>query len=137
MVLVDTSIWIELLNGHMGQDLHPDDLLRFAVCPPVLQEVLQGLRDTATSDRFRDRFLALPSLGEPVTRDLILAAADLFRVGRQKGYTIRSSLDYLIAAIAIAHRVPIWHNDRYFATIARFTGLRVFEPGGRAQAGSA
>ena len=44
MILVDTSIWIELLAGR--QQLEPDDLLRLVTCPPVLQEVRQGLRRT-------------------------------------------------------------------------------------------
>jgi predicted nucleic acid-binding protein len=36
---------------------------------------------------------------------------------------IRSSADCLIAAIAIANGIPVWHRDRDFATIARFTLL--------------
>jgi predicted nucleic acid-binding protein len=43
--------------------------------------------------------------------------------GRIKGYTIRSSLHCLIAAIAIEWQTPVWHKDRDFDTIARFTLL--------------
>jgi predicted nucleic acid-binding protein len=37
--------------------------------------------------------------------------------------TIRSSADCLIAAIAIANSIPVWHRDRDFSAIAKFTAL--------------
>jgi predicted nucleic acid-binding protein len=37
-------------------------------------------------------------------------------------------VDCLIAAIAIENGVPIWHRDRDFGAIARYTGLRVAVP---------
>ena len=70
--------------------------------------------------------LALPRLGDPVSLDLYLQAADLYRMGRTKGLTIRSSVDCLIAAIAIDHKVPVWHEDRDFSTLAKYTGLQAF-----------
>jgi predicted nucleic acid-binding protein len=56
--------------------------------------------------------------------DLYLKAAAIYREGRSRGYTIRSAIDCLIAAIAIEHSVPVWHRDRDFSTIARYTSLR-------------
>jgi predicted nucleic acid-binding protein len=41
-------------------------------------------------------------------------------------HTIRSSTDCLIAAIAIQNDVPVWHKDRDFTVIAKFTRLRVY-----------
>lgn len=120
MILVDTSIWIELLAGR--QQLEPDDLLRLVTCPPVLQEVRQGLRRTAQADEFFDNFLALPCL--PAPRELFLAAADIYREGRRRGITVRSSYDCVIAAIAIENKVPVWHRDRDYRSIARYTPLR-------------
>jgi predicted nucleic acid-binding protein len=49
----------------------------------------------------------------------------MYRSGRRRGLTIRSSADCLIAAIAIENRVPVWHKDRDFAAIATFTDLAV------------
>jgi predicted nucleic acid-binding protein len=40
-------------------------------------------------------------LSDPVPEAVFLQAAEIYRQGRQKGYTIRSSTDCLIAAIAI------------------------------------
>ena len=124
MILVDTSVWIELLTGR-GRRPSADDLLECATCGPVLQEVLQGLRPGAASDVFREAFLALPRLSDPLPSVVFLTAAEIYRDGRRRGYSIRSGVDCLIAAIAIQNRVPVWHHDRDFTTIARYAPLEV------------
>jgi predicted nucleic acid-binding protein len=124
MMLVDTSVWIELLNGTLGSKLTEADLLDFVTCGPILQEVLQGLRDDPASMALRESLLALPVLSDPVPIALFLSAAEIYRLGRAKGYTIRSSTDCLIAAIAIENGVPVWHKDRDFEAVARYTSLR-------------
>jgi predicted nucleic acid-binding protein len=124
MMLVDTSVWIELLNGGLGSRVPEQELLNFATCGPVVQEVLQGLRNDPASDAFREAFLALPVLSDPLPTASFLSAAEIYRLGRAKGYTIRSSTDCLIAAIAIDNRMPVWHKDRDFEAIARYTSLR-------------
>jgi len=123
MILVDTSIWIELLNGRRRAALQEDDLPNLATCAPVLQEVFQGLKPGSASDEFRRDFLALPMLSAPIPLELFLAAADIYRQGRRKGKTIRSSIDCLIAAIAIENHVPVWHRDRDFTAIEQYTPL--------------
>ena len=122
MILVDTSVWIGLLNGRLGTGLSADGLLEFVTCGPIVQEVIQGLREPASS-AFFDAFLALPRLSDPLSSNTFLAAAEIYHQGRRRGYTIRSSVDCLIAAIAIENRVPVWHRDRDFKTIARYTSL--------------
>lgn len=124
MILVDTSIWIELLNGRLGAGIAEKDLLGFVTCGPVVQEVLQGLREDPRSEALRGAFLALPVLSDPLPLALFLEGAEIYRQGRAKGYTIRSSTDCLIAAIAIQNKVPVWHKDRDFEVISRFTSLR-------------
>lgn len=128
MILVDTSVWIELLNGRQaGRDSSPD-LTHFATCGPVAQEVLQGMRADPASEQFRQLFLELPMLGDPLPSALFLRAADMYRLIRGNGYTIRSSTDCLIATIAIEYSVAVWHRDRDFDTIARFTALQCTAP---------
>ncbi|HEX7362849.1 MAG TPA: PIN domain-containing protein [Bryobacteraceae bacterium] len=125
MILVDTSVWVELLKGRTRWKISEQNLLAFATCGPVMQEVLQGLRIHPVSEAFRGAFLALPILSNPLPKELFLSAAEIFRSGRAKGYTIRSSIDCLIAAIAIENRVELWHKDRDYETIARYTNLRI------------
>lgn len=125
MILVDTSVWIELLNGRLGRSVGGSQLRRFVTCGPVAQEVRQGLKDTRASAAFLMSFDALPRLCDPLPERVFLAAADVYRQGRRLGISVRSSTDCLIAAIAIECKVPVWHRDRDFDEIARFTALEV------------
>ena len=100
MLLVDTSIWIELLAGRV-RGIGPDQLAVFSTCGPVVQDVLQGLRPGPESDEFRQSILSLPCLCDPIPRSVYIHAAEIYRAGRRRGYTIQSSTDCLIAAIAI------------------------------------
>ncbi len=93
----------------------------------MLQEVLQGLRAGAEARRFADFLGSVPCLAEPLPRALFAAAAEIYRSGRRRGYTIRSSADCLIAAIAIEYEVPVWHRDRDFDTIADYTPLETVD----------
>ena len=124
MILVDTSVWIELLNGKLGVRISEEQLLNFATCGPVAQEVLQGLRISPGGEAFREMFLSLPFLSDPLPLDLFLSALEIYRLGRAKGHTIRASTDCLIAAIAIKNGATVWHRDRDYDAIAKFTALR-------------
>jgi predicted nucleic acid-binding protein len=126
VILVDTSVWIAIWDGTPGYRLGEEDLGRLATCGPVLQEVFQGLRPTAAGGVAGEGLLALPRLSDPVESRLYLAAAGIYQTGRRKGFTIRSSVDCLIAAIAIDNHVPVWHLDRDFTAIAQFTALEIY-----------
>jgi predicted nucleic acid-binding protein len=97
----------------------------FVTCGPVLLEVLQGLREEPELALFRQALLRVPKIGDPMPLETFLQAAEIYKDGRRRGYTIRSSMDCLIAAVAIEHGATIWHKDRDYDTIARFTPLRV------------
>jgi predicted nucleic acid-binding protein len=124
VILVDTSIWIELLNRRLGSGITADELLEFVTCGPIAQEVLQGIRSSPEANAFREGLLALPVLSDPLPISLFLSAAEIYRLGRAKGYTIRSSTDCLIAAIAIENGIAVWHKDRDYDAIERYTSLR-------------
>lgn len=126
MILVDTSIWIQILGRKPPKNYRPEILLEVFLCPVILQEVLQGIRDERAYSEVRDRMLALPMLEQSTNLDCYLRGAEIFRLGLRKGFTIRSSTDCLIAAIAIKHNVPIWHADRDYNAIAKFTSLEIY-----------
>ncbi len=127
MILVDTSIWIEMFKTTSKLDLKVQDLFRFATCPPVIQEVLQGFRLPQEYKRFEQKFLNFPIIGKDVGLETYLHAAYIFRTGRKNGSTIRSSVDCLIAAIAIENSMPVYHCDRDFLQIKKFTQLETLE----------
>jgi predicted nucleic acid-binding protein len=91
----------------------------------VLQEVLQGIKDDGILARVREGFMALPLIAPALETETFHHAAGIYRTGRRLGHTIRSSVDCLIAAIAIENKITVWHRDRDFAAIAKFTDLRV------------
>ena len=56
---------------------------------------------------------------------VFLDADEIYREGRRKGHSILLTTNYLIAAIAIDNGVPMWHRDRDYAAIVKFTPLRI------------
>ncbi len=67
-------------------------------------------------------------MASPVSLDLYCEAAQIYRSARRRDHTVRSSTDCLIAAIALHHNIPVWHHDRDFNIIARYTDLREYRP---------
>ena len=121
MILVDTSAWIDFLNGHPSNEA--DALGRLlagaddpATCGMVVTEVFQGLRRTRNRDDFERIFRRLTYL-EPSTIDVYLRAAEIYRALRERGVTVRSAADCVIAAIAEEHECPILAKDRDFRAI--------------------
>lgn len=126
MLLVDTSVWIEVFRRRHPLDL--EELLAFddvVTCWPVIQEVLQGFRDERAFGLARASLLALPLVESPLGRDVFEEAVRLFRDARRIGLTIRSGVDCLIAACALRNGLTVVHQDRDFDTLARVSGLKV------------
>ncbi len=123
MVLVDTSLWIadSAHRGLLAQHVSPTEI---ATCLPVIQEVLQGIRDERAYAVAHTTMFALLLVESPLAADVFQEAAQIYRTGRATGFTIRSAFDCLIAACAIRNGVPLLHSDRDFNTIARFTRLQ-------------
>lgn len=129
MILVDTSIWIEVLRARQPLDL--EDVLDFddvVTCLPVIQEVLQGFRDERAYRQAREAMLSLPIVESPLEEEVFTNAVDLYRMARRAGVTVRSSVDCLIAACAIRHDVEVLHRDRDYAAIAGVSALRQRTP---------
>ena len=133
MHLVDTSVWIDFIRGSTGA--HVERLrsligaqVPVGLSPLIYQEILQGAINEQQFTRFQDYFSCqhffLPS--DPV--EASAHAAEIYFSCRRKGITIRSSIDCLIAAVAIEHGLSLLHNDRDFIEIARVVpGLRLVD----------
>jgi predicted nucleic acid-binding protein len=128
-VLVDSSVWIDFFNGKstvqarfLHNLLHENE--RVCVCPPILQEVLQGLERRDYYNRVLGDLMMLEILiCEPVMA--AGKAADLYILLRQKGITIRKSNDCLIAYHAIHFGAKVLHVDRDFSLMVKHTALKV------------
>jgi predicted nucleic acid-binding protein len=127
-VLIDSSAWIEYIRAtnsrvdHLvvkaveGAEVATTDAIRLE----LLAGAFRGMPPEAVSSLL-DGCLELDQ--EHITD--VESAAQLFRVCRRAGDTIRSLNDCLIAAIAIRHDIPILHRDKDFEVIARHTELQV------------
>src|SRR5205814_3172448 len=93
-------------------------------CLPVLQEVLQGFQDERAYRLARDAMFALPVVESPLRLDVVEEAAQLYRAARRSGFTVRSSVDCLIAACALRHDLEVLHRDRDFPKLAAVSALR-------------
>jgi hypothetical protein len=125
MMLVDTSVWIEVLARRDPLDLEAlVPLDEVVLCLPVLQEILQGIRDEESYRIARAALLAMPSVESPLRENVFLEAANLYRQARRSGLTVRSGVDCLIAACALRHDLTVLHKDRDFTALARICPLR-------------
>jgi len=128
MVIVDTSVWIDFLKG---RESGPVAILEQLITEEVdvfttgliLQEVLSGIRNKKDRNKVRADFgrfiLVMPTL------DTHIEAADIFDTCRKKGYTIRSLVDCLVAALALEYDLEIHENDRDYRHIAQVFPLRI------------
>jgi predicted nucleic acid-binding protein len=125
MMLLDTSVWIEVFRGR--NPLRLEEIAEFdeiVTCIPVIQEVLQGFRDERAFRLARDSMLALPSVESPLTVEIVEEAIGLYRTARRHGLTIRSSVDCLIAACALRHGLTVLHRDRDYSRLAKISALQ-------------
>lgn len=124
MLLVDSSVWINFLAGRTSKAVkyfreQLEARETFALTELIYLEVLQGVREPDTAKKvstyLRGQLLLAPRRGLQ-TYD---AAADLYRRCRIAGVTVRSTIDCLIAQIAVEYGAVLLHSDRDYEHIAR------------------
>lgn len=131
MLLVDSSVWIDVIRGAVTQGasfIEQRDDEEIAMAGVVFQEVLQGVNDDLKYERLRDMFMAM-LLVEPREFSTYEIAAQLFRRARVAGFTIRKPADCLIAALALEHGALLVHNDRDFLFLSQVEPALMIFPG--------
>lgn len=132
MIVVDTTVWIDLLEARATSfDLHLTQLIAddapVALTDVIYCEVLQGIRDESTFHGIRDLLHHFPIL-QVNGLQTFDHAASIYRTCRKRGFTIRSTVDCVIAATCLEAGAELYHNDRDFETIAKVHGLRIYRP---------
>lgn len=124
-VLLDTSVWIDALQGKtphivkITQELLNED--RILTCGPVIFEIKRGLRPPERK-KILPLFDALIRLS--VDETIWDAGGDLDASLRKKGITI-PPMDILIAQVCLHHKVFLFTLDEHFRSVPR---LKIFEP---------
>ena len=129
MILVDTSAWVEFLRATgSGADRRVDALLaddaEIATTDTVLMELLAGARDDDHRNRLRRLLARCEFAATDGPRDFE-DAADLYRMCRRGGDTVRALTDCLIAAVALRAGLSLLHAEADFDVLARHAPLRL------------
>jgi predicted nucleic acid-binding protein len=132
MVLVDTSAWIEYLRGtgspyntYVREAILADRPLGWT--DPILYELTAGARSPRRAADLRALLLRGPVLAVEGLQDWE-GAAQLYRSARSNGLTVRSSIDCLIAAVALRTGNPVLAVDRDFEALAQVSDLVLEHP---------
>jgi predicted nucleic acid-binding protein len=130
-MIFDSSVWINYAIGKSNTETNLLDAslqkgFPFQICPPILQEVLQGIREELDFKKTREVLFALDFLNLD-SYYVAEEAATIYRLLRRKGITIEKPNDCIIAFYAIHFKLELVHNDKDFDKIARHTALKVYK----------
>ena len=131
MLVVDTSVWVDYFNGVENPQtnfLHNVlDATPILIGDLILTEILQGFRHDPDFETVR-RTLGRFTQANMVDTALAVQSARNYRFLRQKGITVRKTIDSLIATFCIENEYEILHNDNDFNGYEKHLGLRVIHP---------
>ena len=126
MIVVDSSVWIDLLRDADTPQvvrlnaLLESELLLFGDL--VLCEVLRGARNEGDAVRISERLSVLTPVNM-VGVEIAGRAAVNYRKLRALGITIRNTVDLLIGTFCIANGHQLLHSDRDFKPMVEHLGL--------------
>lgn len=131
MLAVDTSVWIDFLNGHHSLESEylsaclADDVP--IVLPGiVLAEILAGLKGESEAQRMTSLLDAFDAAPESSPEDYRAAAA-IYRSCRQAGGGVGSVVDCVIAQVCLRNDYTLLTKDADFRRIAARTSLKLIE----------
>lgn len=131
MVIVDTTVWVDYLNGvaspqteWLDREL---DRQRLGLTDLILSEVLQGVHDERAAAEARRELLKFEVFTTGGVA-LAVAAARNYRALRARGRTVRRTIDCWIATYCLLNHHSLLHNDSDFDPFEAFLGLQVIHP---------
>jgi predicted nucleic acid-binding protein len=131
MILVDTSVLIDFFKGVKNEPVRCfSDIVKkqipFGITSVIFQEILQGAKNEKEFELLNE-YLSYQQFYHP--EDAVASyekAARIYFSCRKKGITVRSTIDCLIAQIALEHDLFLLHNDRDFEFMAPVIGLKLY-----------
>ena len=124
MILTDTSILIGYFKNSEGGSYNKLDYIiandiPFGICNYIYQELLQGARNDKEYNLLKEYLDTLPFYDLKYGKLSFENTALMYINCRKKGITITSTLDLIIAEIAIENNLYLLHNDADFVNIAK------------------
>ncbi|MDO8684500.1 MAG: PIN domain-containing protein [Armatimonadota bacterium] len=125
MVIVDSSVWIDLLRGRETQETVAFERLaaeeEIGLGDLILYEVLQGVTPADRVEKVKSHMLTFPvfTIGG---RDLVLEAVHNAQVLRAQGTQV-ATIDCLIATFCIVSGSRLLSSDHHFQPFTDALGL--------------
>ena len=128
MVIVDSSVWIDYFRNEATEQtawlkasigLQPVGLTNLILC-----EVLQGVRHERRLRSTLNLLASLPIFDLPGTR-VAIASAENYRLLRDRGLMVRTTIDCLIATFCILEGHRLLHRDHDYNSFEEHLGLKV------------
>jgi len=127
VILVDSSVWIDYLRGTGSWQTDALDAAlgggELIIGDLILAEVLQGFsfeKDYRNALELFDTLEFINLGGKPVA----LEAVKNFRKLRSLGFTVRKTIDTIIATRCIMSGFELLHSDRDFDPFEKHLGLK-------------
>jgi hypothetical protein len=131
VILVDSSVWIDYFRGAATPTSDRLDSLlgteALCVGDLILTEILQGFTTDRDFERAR-RELSELDLIEIGGEKVAVGAARNYRLLRERGVTVRKTIDCLIATRCIFDGYALLYSDRDFDPFVRHLGLESANP---------
>lgn len=127
MILIDSSVWIDFFNDtETAETLSLSNLLGLlpvAIGDLMLAEVLQGFHEDKDFRTALELFESVTVL-ELGGREIAIRSAKNFRKLRGRGFTVRKTIDCIIATYCIEHKLSLLQSDRDFEPFHEHLGLK-------------
>jgi len=128
MIVVDTSVWIDYVNGVITPQTNLLDFelenSRIIIGDLIITEFLQGFRDEKQFYEAKELIESLEYY-DFVGREIAIKAAENFRKLRKNGITIRKTIDVIIATFCIENGFELLHDDKDFEKMEEILGLKI------------
>ena len=124
MILVDTSVLIGYFKGMAGLPYNHleaiiDKNIPFGICHHVYQELLQGAKTEKEFRQMKEYLDDLTFYDLHNGRKSYENAALMYFKCRKAGVTVRSTIDVLIAQVAIENQLYLLHNDTDYINMSK------------------
>jgi len=132
MILVDTSVLIGYIKKLKGVPYDKMDYilsndLPYGICFYIYQELLQGSSTDREYELLKEYLNTIPFYDLRYGRESFENAALMYKNCRKRGITIRSTIDLIIAEIAIENNLYLLHDDNDYTNISKiYKGLRIY-----------
>jgi predicted nucleic acid-binding protein len=131
MVIVDTTVWVDYLRGRLNAETQWFDRNvgreALGLTDLILCEVLQGVPADEDFEAIKQQLLEF-SIFSTGGAETAVSAAENYRNLRKRGFTVRKTVDCLIATLCIREGFKLLHRDRDYDIFEKVLGLDVVHP---------